>query len=114
MKAINDIKGEMMHMKFVLKVLEDATNGKEFIVNEIYDKPYGYIMSGALASALVRRGLLEVVGTRPSSYKADAWVHGKVREVVVPCEVKVYKLIHDYEWYKNVMIKTLTDSVMSV
>ena len=114
MKAIEDIKNDMERVELVLIDLEDMTDGKEFTVNEIYNKPNGYFMSGALASALVRRGLLEVVGTRPSSYKADAWVHGKVREVIVPCEVKVYKQIHDYEWYKNVMIKALTDAIINM
>ena len=56
------------------------------------------------------------VGECPSSFKKEIYVDRRIGyvEVDIPTTVKVYRQIHDYEWYKNVMLKTLTNAVMSV
>ena len=114
MKAIYDIKNEMNITKMTLKIIETEANGKDFTVKDLHDKKGGYIISGASMNALIRRGLVKKVGERPSSYKKEICVDGHWIEVDVPCKVKVYRQIHDFEWYQNVMLKTLTNAVMSV
>lgn len=116
MKAIYDIKNEMRMMKKILEIIETEANGKDFTVKDLHNKKGGYMISGASMKALVRRNLIEVVGTVPSSYKREVYVDRRVGyvEVDIPTTVNVYRQIHDYEWYKNVMLKTLTNTIMSV
>ena len=114
MKAINDIKNEMAHIKKVLTFIEKETNGADFTVKDLYDRKGGYIMSGPLMKSLLRRNLVEIVGTTPSAYKAEIRHHNQWVEVTIPTTVNVYRQIHDYEWYKNVMLKTLTNIIESV
>jgi len=113
MKAINDIKAEMNRMKRVIDFIEKNAN-KNFTVAELYELDGGYFISGPLMSGLLERHLIEVVGKRPSSYKKDVCVDGHWIEVDVPCEVNVYRQIHDFKWYQNVMLKTLTNAIMNV
>ena len=116
MKAIYDIKTDMKMVKRTLEVIETEANGKDFTVRDLCDKKGGYMISGASMNALIRRGLIKKVGECPSSYKREVYVDRRVGyvEVDIPTTVKVYRQIHDYEWYKNVMLKTLTNAVMSV
>ena len=116
MKAIDDIKNEMIITKMTLKIIETEANGKDFTVKDLHDKKGGYIISGASMNALIRRGLIKKVGERPSSFKKEIYVDRQIGyvEVDIPTTVKVYRQIHDYEWYKNVMFKTLTNAVMNV
>lgn len=115
MKAIYDIKNDMNITKMTLEIIEREANGKDFTVKDLHDKKGSYMISGASMNALIRRGLVKKVGERPSSFKKEIYVNriGYV-EVDIPTTVKVYRQIHDYEWYKNVMLKTLTNAVMSV
>ena len=112
MHALEQIKTDMAITRMTLKVIEEETKGREFTVKELHQNPRGYIISGASMSALIRRGLVKMVGLRPSTYKRTINVDGYDIEVDVPTEVKVYKQIHDYEWYQNIMLKTLTNIVM--
>ena len=116
MKAIYDIKNEMRMVKRILEVIETEANGKDFTVRDLHDKKGGYMINGTSMNALIRRGLIEKVGECPSSYKREVYVDRRVGyvEVDIPTTVKVYRQIHDYEWYKNVMLKTLTNTIMSV
>lgn len=113
MKAINDIKAEMKKMKKVMDFIEKNAN-KNFTVAELYNMNGGYFINGPLMSGLVERHLVEVVGERSSSYRKDICVDGHWIEVDVPCTVNVYRQIHDFKWYQNVMLKTLTNAVMNV
>lgn len=116
MKAIYDIKTDMRMMKRTLEVIETEANGKDFTVRDLHDKKGGYMITGASMNALIRRGLIKKVGERPSSFKKEIYVDRRIGyvEVDIPTTVKVYRQIHDFEWYQNVMLKTLTDAVMSV
>ena len=116
MKAIYDIKNEMRMMKKILEIIETEANGKNFTVRDLHDKKGGYMISGASMKALVRRNLIEVVGTAPSSFKKEVYIDRRIGyvEVDIPTTVKVYRQIHDYEWYKNVMLKTLANTIMNI
>lgn len=116
MKAIYDIKNEMEITKMTLKVIEREANGKDFTVKDLRDKKGGYMITGASMNALIRRGLVKKVGECPSSFKKEIYVDKRIgyTEVDIPTTVKVYRQIHDFEWYQNVMLKTLTNAVMNV
>ena len=116
MKAIYDIKNEMRMIKRTLEIIETEANGKDFTVRDLHDKKGGYMITGASMKALIRRNLIEIVGTAPSSYKREVYVDRRVGyvEVDIPTTVNVYRQIHNYEWYRNVMLKTLTNTIMSV
>jgi len=116
MKAIYDIKNEMRMVKRTLEVIETEVNGKDFTVKDLRNKKGGYMISGASMKALQRRGLIKKVGECPSSFKKEIYVDRCIGyvEVDIPTTVKVYRQIHNFEWYQNVMLKTLTDAVMNV
>lgn len=111
MKMINDLKDEMNRMRKIINFIETEAKGNEFCVSDFDDNQKAYFMNGASMTALVRRNIVEVVETREGSYKRPMWVDGQYKDVIVPCTINVYKQIHDYEWYKKVMLKTLIDIV---
>jgi len=116
MKAIYDIKSDMYRMKKVMEFIEEYTKGKDFTVADLRKTDKSYLISGSLMKALQRRGLIEKVGECPSSFKKEMYVDARIgyAEVTVPTTVKIYRQIHDFEWYQNVMLKTLTNAVMDI
>ena len=111
MRAIRDIKKDIVDTTINFKYLADFTDGREFTVkefNESTDRP----IDGQIMSALVRRGIAKVVGEKEYTYKREIYLgKGKYAMAEIPYTAKVYSIVHDIEWYKAVLLHSLTQII---
>ena len=123
MFAINALKEDMAIVEKMLTVVEDFIDGREFRVCDIpiekrthYRKgcEFGslcyYDFTGTSMSALIRRGLAEVVGEEDYIWTWEDW-RGKTHKEVGTR--KIYKLNgRTIDDYKKIMARAITLAVV--
>ena len=122
MYAINALKDDVKRVELMMGVVEDFTDGREFLVDDIpTEKRKNYApalngwgcfradFTGNSMMALVRRGLAEIVRKEDYIYK---WEDGRGKEHKEVGTHTVYRLTgKTVEDYKTVMSKAIVLAV---
>ena len=111
MRAIEIIKKDIAVITNLLNNIEDFTDGREFTTKE-FNATHSYCLEGGEMSALVHRGIAKVVGEKEYTYKREIYLgKGKYAMAEIPYTAKVYSIVHDIEWYKAVLLYSLTQII---
>ena len=112
MKSIDAMKSDVAYIKMTLKAIEK--NGfldKEFTASELGEKLYVAYCNSQLMMMLTRRGIAKIVGSVDRTFEKEIWYHNKYVIVQIPYKANVYKIVHDADWYKNVLLKAVADAI---
>lgn len=112
MRTIRELKYDMRYVRMALNAIEK--NGfldKEFTASELGEKWYVASHNSQLMMMLVRRGIAEIVGTVDRTFEKEIWHHNKYVKAQIPYKANVYRIIHDAEWYKNVLLKVVANAI---
>ena len=85
----------------------DMMTGRKYTEQGVETK----ILNGSGMDALVERGLVEIIGNVDGTF--ECYVKTPFGEIPVTISTKkrIYRVVHDIEWYKENLIKTLASKV---
>ena len=112
MYTIKAMKADMKYVRNALHAIED--NGfldKEFTASELGEKWYVASHNSQLMMMLVRRGIAKIVGTVDRTFEKEIYHHNKYVVAQIPYKANVYRIVHDAEWYKNVLLKVVANAI---
>lgn len=112
MYTINGMKADMRYVRMALHAIEDyGFLEKEFTASELGEKWYVASHNSQLMMMLVRRGIAEIVGTVDRTFEKEIWHHNKYVKAQIPYKANVYKIVHDAEWYKKMLLKAVANAI---
>ncbi len=112
MRTIRELKEDMEYVRMTLHAIEEyGFLNKEFTASELGEKWYVASHNSQIMMMLVRRGIAEIVGTVDRTFEKEIWHHNKYVMARIPYKANVYKIVHDADWYKNVLIKAFVNAI---
>ena len=111
MKAISEIREDVAYVENSLRRIEKfGLIDKDFTAKDFYDNYTIKQVNTQMMPSLVRRGIAEVVGTVERTFKKEILFNGKYVEAMIPYEAKVYRIVHDIDWYRDTLIKAVINA----
>ena len=112
MYTIERMKADMRYIRMALHAIEDyGFLDKEFTNSELGEKWYVACGNSQLMMMLVRRGIAEIVGTVDRTFEKEIYHHNKWVKAQIPYKANVYKIVHDAEWYKKILLKAVANAI---
>ena len=112
MRTIRELKADMNYVRMALNAIEK--NGfldREFTASELGEKWYVASHNSQLMMMLTRRGIAEIVGTVGRTFEKEIWHHNKYVMAQIPYKANMYKIVHDAEWYKEMLLKAVANAI---
>lgn len=111
MKAIDEIREDVAYVENMLRQIEKyGLLNKDFTAKDFYDNYVYKIVNTQMMPSLVRRGIAVEVGTVERTFKKEILFNGKYVEAMIPYEAKVYRIVHDIDWYRDTLIKAVINA----
>lgn len=111
MKAIDEIRNDVEYVEILLENIKRyGFMDKDFTASELGEYYSAASRNTQLMPALVRRGLAEVVGTVEWTFKKEILFNGKFVEATIPYEANVYRIVHNADWYREVLIMAVINA----
>lgn len=112
MYTIEKMKADMEYVKMALHAIEKyGFLDKEFTASELGEKWYIASYNSQLMMMLVRRGIAEIVGTVDRTFEKEIWHHNTFVKAQIPYRANVYKIVHNADWYKDVLLKAVANAI---
>lgn len=125
MRALQNIKRDVVKVNYwdgALNNLYGLNIGDKFTAKELTEKrielrdkgvviPFGAWPDGASFMALVRRGILQIVGTGKGEWTHKVFRKGDDIFVTEVYEYNIYKWVHTAKDYENMLIQAVIDTI---